>query len=361
MNKDKALSRQILLFMLTLALAIIFVAVVGSYLFYSFVIDHIPGGLSASNSENMTVFDWVWIAISSSLCILIALLFAFKLTAKILHPLSSVAASLRRISQGDLSARAASSQSRLGEVNLLVRDFNDMAEKLQTLDNERKSWNAAIAHELRTPVTILRGRLQGLVDGVFEPDPPLFISLLRQTEGLSRLIDDLRVVGAAEGGSFTLDIQSVPFSDILENVSTAFCHPFRERGFTLVMEKTQAITQCDPLRIIQCLTILFDNARNYATPGPIAVRSGVRDSAYFIEVEDAGPGVAEEFQRHMFEPFQRGIAGRTANPTGCGLGLSVAKAIMQAHGGDIGYKTSSQGGSLFLLRWPVARQGRSAG
>ncbi|MCL7708755.1 sensor histidine kinase, partial [Enterobacter kobei] len=77
---------------------------------------------------------------------------------------------------------------------------NEMAEKLQTLDMQRKSWNAAIAHELRTPVTILRGRLQGLVDGVFEPDPVLFNNLLRQTEGLTRLIEDLRVV-SSDGGA----------------------------------------------------------------------------------------------------------------------------------------------------------------
>ncbi|ADD78136.1 ATP-binding protein [Pantoea ananatis] len=354
MNKDKALSRQILLFMLSLTFTIIIVAVVGSYLFYSFIIENFPGGLSASNSESMTVFDWVWIAISSIISFLIALLFAFKLSAKILNPLSSVATSLRRISQGDLSARAANSQSSLGEVNTLVRDFNEMAEKLQTLDNQRKSWNAAIAHELRTPVTILRGRLQGLVEEVFEPDPPLFKSLLRQTEGLSRLIDDLRVVGAAEGGSFTLDVKAVAMSDVLENVGASFGHPFQEQGFNLIIEQNNAVTRCDPLRIIQCLTILFDNALNYATPGIVRVRSGYRDNLFFIEVEDTGPGVPDDFQRHMFEPFQRGAAGRAINPAGCGLGLSVAKAIMQAHGGDIRYRTSSQGGSLFLLRWPDA-------
>ncbi|WP_210522976.1 ATP-binding protein [Pantoea ananatis] len=354
MNKDKALSRQILLFMLSLTFTIIIVAVVGSYLFYSFIIENFPGGLSASNSESMTVFDWVWIAISSIISFLIALLFAFKLSAKILNPLSSVATSLRRISQGDLSARAANSQSSLGEVNTLVRDFNEMAEKLQTLDNQRKSWNAAIAHELRTPVTILRGRLQGLVEEVFEPDPPLFKSLLRQTEGLSRLIDDLRVVGAAEGGSFTLDVKAVAMSDVLENVGASFGHPFQKQGFNLIIEQNNAVTRCDPLRIIQCLTILFDNALNYATPGIVRVRSGHRDNLFFIEVEDTGPGVPDDFQRHMFEPFQRGAAGRAINPAGCGLGLSVAKAIMQAHGGDIRYRTSSQGGSLFLLRWPDA-------
>jgi signal transduction histidine kinase len=108
------------------------------------------------------------------------------------HPAKRGRVQLEKISQGDLDARAFCASSRLGEINHLVTDFNEMAEKLQTLDIQRKSWNAAIAHELRTPVTILRGRLQGLVDGVFTPDPVLFTNLLKQTEGLTRLIEDLR-------------------------------------------------------------------------------------------------------------------------------------------------------------------------
>jgi two-component system sensor histidine kinase AdeS len=86
----------------------------------------------------------------------------------------------------------------VGEINNLVNDFNEMAEKLQTLEAQRQSWNAAIAHELRTPVTILRGRLQGLVDGVFEPDAALFKNLLKQTEGLTHLIEDLRLLALPE-------------------------------------------------------------------------------------------------------------------------------------------------------------------
>lgn len=108
-------------------------------------------------------------------------------------------------------------------MNKLVNDFNEMAEKLQTLDVQRNLWNAAIAHELRTPVTILRGRLQGLVDGVFEPEPPLFRNLLKQTEGLTNLIEDLRVVSSSGGAEYSLMLSEVDLAATISSALDTFC------------------------------------------------------------------------------------------------------------------------------------------
>ncbi|HFX8878593.1 TPA: HAMP domain-containing protein, partial [Salmonella enterica subsp. enterica serovar Typhimurium] len=173
MNKETMLSRQILTHMLSLTFIIITIAVLGSYLFYTFLIDFLPGGINAGNEDDMTFLDWMWILIASTTSLAISLFFTIKLSTRILKPLNDVAFSLKQISHGNLSARASGSRFQLGEMNHLVNDFNEMAEKLQTLDTQRNLWNAAIAHELRTPVTILRGRLQGLVDGVFEPEQAL--------------------------------------------------------------------------------------------------------------------------------------------------------------------------------------------
>lgn len=107
-------------------------------------------------------------------------------------------------------------------MNRLVNDFNEMAEKLQTLDAQRNLWNAAIAHELRTPVTILRGRLQGLVDGVFEPEPSLFRNLLKQTEGLTNLIEDLRVVSSSGGAGYSLMLSEVDLKATISNALDTF-------------------------------------------------------------------------------------------------------------------------------------------
>lgn len=161
MNRDSVLSRQILTYMLLLTFMIIAIAVLGSWFFYSFILDHLPGGAVEGDDEQMTMWDWVWIGTATTISLIIAIFLTIKLSSRILTPLNAVASSLRKISQGQLDARAYCASSRLGEVNHLVTDFNEMAEKLQTLDIQRKSWNAAIAHELRTPVTIYAGGFRG--------------------------------------------------------------------------------------------------------------------------------------------------------------------------------------------------------
>ncbi|KAI3490075.1 hypothetical protein L1887_45532 [Cichorium endivia] len=196
--------------MLLLTFTIIAIAILGSWFFYSFILDHLPGGPAAGDDEEMTMWDW-----------------------------------------GDLDARAFCTSSRLGEINHLVTDFNEMAEKLQTLDIQRKSWNAAIAHELRTPVTILRGRLQGLVDGVFIPDPVLFNNLLKQTEGLTRLIEDLRVISSDGGAGYTLYPSQTDLKGTIQNALDTFMPEFSRKAFTVNTELRDQQCVFDPLRINQ--------------------------------------------------------------------------------------------------------------
>ena len=319
MNKETILSRQILTYMLLLTFVIIAIAILGSYLFYSFLIYYLPGGMNEGSEDAMTFLDWMWILMASITSLVVALFFTVKLSARIFNPLNDVAYSLKQISQGNLSARAFNSSSKLGEMNRLVNDFNEMAEKLQTLDAQRNLWNAAIAHELRTPVTILRGRLQGLVDGVFEPEPSLFRNLLKQTEGLTNLIEDLRVVSSSGGAGYSLMLSEVDLKATISNALDTFWPDFDKKHFKIVTEINQQYCVCDPLRIIQ----------------------------------DQGPGIPEELQKSLFQPFQRGEYAKNINPEGCGLGLSVVKAIMCAHGGDVSYSLTPENGSLFKLSWPV--------
>ncbi|QLA66607.1 HAMP domain-containing protein [Enterobacter pasteurii] len=353
MNKETFLSRQILTHMLSLTFIIIAIAVLGSYLFYSFLIDFLPGGTNAGNEENMTFLDWMWILIASLTSLVVSLFFTVKLSARILKPLNDVAFSLKQIAQGNLSARACGGSSQLGEMNNLVNDFNEMAEKLQTLDTQRNLWNAAIAHELRTPVTILRGRLQGLVDGVFEPDPVLLKNLLKQTEGLTSLIEDLRVVSSSGGAGYSLMLSEVDLAATISNAIETFLPDFKAKQFVIIPELKYQRSVCDPLRIIQCLTVLFDNALKYSTSQTLLIKNGVMGNDNYILVQDKGPGIPEALQKSLFQPFQRGEEARKVNPDGCGLGLSVVKAIMHAHGGSVSYSLTRENGSLFKLSWPV--------
>lgn len=303
MSKESVLSRQILTYMVTLALIIIAIAILGSWLFYSFVLDYLPGGTAAGSEENMTMWDWLWLVTVSTISLMISLFLTVKLSSRILTPLNAVASSLKRISQGDLDARAWCASSQLGEINHLVNDFNEMAEKLQTLDIQRKSWNAAIAHELRTPVTILRGRLQGLVDGVFAPDPALFNNLLKQTEGLARLIEDLRVVSSDGGAGYTLCKSEIDLKDTLETALETFRPEFKRKQYDIHTElKTQRCI-CDPLRINQCLTVLFDNALHYSTSRKLIIKNGVYGKENYILIQDEGPGIPREFHEVAMLPM----------------------------------------------------------
>ncbi|EJS8562319.1 HAMP domain-containing histidine kinase [Salmonella enterica] len=353
MNKDTMLSRQILTHMLSLTFIIIAIAVLGSYLFYSFLTDYLPGEMNAGNEDDMTFLDWMWILIASITSLVVSLFFTIKLSTEILKPLNDVACSLKQIAQGNLTARASGSRFQLGDMNNLVNDFNEIAEKLQTLDAHRNLWNAAIAHELRTPVTILRGRLQGLVDGVFEPGPVLFRNLLKQTEALTNLIDDLRVVSSSGGAGYSLKLREVDLETMILNAVDTFLPDFEAKQCKIITKLKYQNSVCDPLRIIQCLNILFDNALKYSTSETLLVKNGVMGNYNFIIVQDEGPGIPEEFQGALFQPFQRGKYAKQINPEGCGLGLSVVKAIMRAHGGNVSYSLTQENGSIFKLSWPV--------
>ncbi|VUS76758.1 ATP-binding protein [Klebsiella spallanzanii] len=352
MKKEPMLSRQILTYMFSLTFIIVIIAVVGTYLFYTFIIDYIPDSVLADDDENMTFWDWLWILIATTISLMTSFFFTLKLSSRILTPLNSVADCLKRISQGDLAARAFCSDAQLGELKKLVDDFNEMAEKLQTLDAQRNTWNAAIAHELRTPVTILRGRLQGLVDGVFEPQPVLFNNLLKQTEGLTHLIEDLRVVSSAGASGFTLTPCQVDLQETIQCALDTFALEFQRSDFHVSVELKPQLCVCDSLRIIQCLTVIFDNALHYATSRTLIVKNGVSDKENYILIQDAGPGIPAEFHKFLFQPFHRAEGAQDANPKGYGLGLSVVKTIMSAHGGDATYILTHNNHSLFKLSWP---------
>ena len=338
MKKDPILSRQILTYMVSLTFIIIAIAILGSYLFYSFLIYYLPGGALTGNEDEMTLVDWLWIMIASLTSLVVSLFFTVKLS-----------------SQGNLDARATCTSSQLGEMNNLVNDFNEMAEKLQTLDIQRNLWNSAIAHELRTPVTILRGRLQGLVDGVFEPAPVLFQNLLKQTEGLAHLIEDLRVVSSYGGAGYTLTLSETDLEVTITSVLDNFLPEFQREDFTIATELEHQRCFCDPMRIMQCLTVLFDNALKYSSSRSLRVKNGIVGKENVILVEDSGPGIPEELHSLLFQPFQRGEYARKSHPQGCGLGLSVVRAIMLAHGGNATYTLTPENHSIFTLSWPVSQ------
>lgn len=342
------LSRQIALSMMAMAFGVTLLVVLTSYAFYFLWETYWPEHFSELSAVP-TGPEWAWIVGTTLTCLALAAFVAVNLSRRILVPLNSVIDSIRRVAQGDLNVRAVAGDRSLGEAALLADDFNALANKLQRMTEEQTYWNAAIAHELRTPVTILRGRLQGLAEGVFAPDESLFRSLLTQVEGLSRLIEDLRVVSLMESGHLDIQKQEVDLSAEVRSVVEFFGDALQAAGLHVVLNLAGQRVQCDPARIRQALLALLENARRHAEPGSVRVQTRLENGLCHLCVEDDGPGISPEFAPHVFTAFRRSA---DASHGGSGLGLAVVAAIAQAHGGAATCRSIAGGGTLFDLCWP---------
>lgn len=301
-----------------------------------------------------TVHDWILTLISGVLSAMVALGFAWFFARKVIIPLNAVASSARKIAEGQLSERVAHHAGEMLETASLINDFNSMADKLEIMSSEMKKWNAAIAHELRTPVTILQGRIQGIRDGVFETNEQQFEILLEQTKGLSRLIDDLRVLSLSDSGQLYLYRETLQLDQLVTETVTLFEDDFRTREITPIIQ-TEAISAfLDKFRIIQVLTALIGNAIKYADAGQLLVTCRLSDNQILITVEDEGPGINAKETDKIFDAFYRTDSSRTHEVDGSGLGLAVVSSIIRAHGGNVGYRNSQHGGSCFEIKLPLA-------
>ncbi len=346
------LSRQIVLSMAAVVLGVILLVILGSYAFYAILFNLWPAQAPVVGEWMPSKVEWLWMAVTTLAALTLAVAVAIKLSRRILEPLTSVADSLRDLAQGNLDVRAVADDRSLGEAALLVDDFNVMAERLQRVTKEQVFWNAAIAHELRTPVTILRGRLQGLVEGVFEPSELQFRSLLAQVENLARLVEDLRVVGLADGGHLQLQFSEADLALEIESVVQLLMPGLESAGLVPVLDLAAGNVRCDPSRIRQALLALLENARRHALPGQVRIRTQVQHETCLLSVEDDGPGITDDIASRIFEAFQRGDLSRSREGAGSGLGLAVVRAIAQAHGGEAVCRRSPAGGTIFEVRWP---------
>lgn len=352
MKPAHGLGRQIVMTVALLVLSVVVAITVGSYVFYYLMFAFAPNHLAAPGVWMPSGPEWVWIVLSTLGAVLLAVFAAAKLSRRILAPLTSVAGSLRRVSNGDLTARATGDDRSLGEASLLVEDFNLMAERLERMAKEQVFWNAAIAHELRTPVTILRGRIQGLAEGVFAPSEPLFRNLLAQVENLGRLIEDLRVVGLADSGHLTLQMERCDLAAAIRDVLALTEPDLRARGLLPELRLQEGMIGCDPARMRQVLLALLENARCHAAPGRLEIGLACDTGTCRLSVTDAGPGIDPAVAAKLFDAFQRGDAARQQGGSGSGLGLAVVRAIALAHGGQALCHAMPHGGSRFELAWP---------
>jgi signal transduction histidine kinase len=236
-------------------------------------------------------------------------------------------------------------------VRALAHSFNAMTERLQSADRLRRNLMADIAHELRTPVSVLQGRLEGLLDGVYPRDDRQLTQLLESTHMLSRLIDDLRVVALSDVGALPLHIEPTDLVRLVHEAVGSMQAEAAEKPVSIDVTPSveTAVLDVDAVRVREVITNLLSNAIRH-TPAGRDVRVEIRDSTdhLSVTVTDTGEGMPPDAVAHMFDRFYKGSTSR-----GSGLGLSIAKGIVAAHGGEI--RASSELGQGTAVTFTLPR------
>ncbi len=303
---------------------------------------------SAATLESSTA-----LLIFTLIAVLFASAFGALMSRRLGQGLRDVASAARQVAGGDLSARAQPIGGASIEEAQLTRDFNAMARALERADRELKDSTAAIAHELRTPLTILSGRLHGIEDGVFDAGGEQIGSLIAQVDNLTRLVEDLRTVSLANSGRLTLSLAAIDLSDEVERVIAALHPDLKVAGLAVVLDLDAAPMIGDAQRLRQALGAVLANAQRYAAnSGDLRIETRSTRDAVILRVLDRGPGLSQEAAARAFERFWRGEQSRARHSGGSGLGLSVVRAIAEAHGGTVSLAPRDGGGAVFEMVLP---------
>ena len=251
-------------------------------------------------------------------------------------PLDNLLNASNRVAEGDYAVRV--EEKGPPEIYSLMRSFNSMAERLQVSDQQRRNMLADISHELRTPITVIQGNVEGILDGLYPADEARLKSIIEETQILSRLVDDLRTLALAESGALRLKREPTNLAELIRDGIAAFEAQAKEKDVNIQISLDDGEdASIDPQRIREVLTNLLSNALRY-TPrgGEIKVRLTESNLVprearnVTISVEDSGPGISPNVLPHVFERFYK-----SSDSGGMGLGLSIAKYLVEAHDGKI--------------------------
>ncbi len=273
-------------------------------------------------------------------------------TTKPLREMAAVASAMARGERGRQVAVTSSD-----EVGELARAFNRMTAELAETDRLRRDLVANVSHELRTPLGALQAVLENVVDGVSEPDPETLRTMLAQTRRLGRLVTQLLDLSRLEAGEQPFDIRPFAIRDVLDSAAReARLHAPEDVVFS-IDAPAGLHAEGDSERIHQVVMNLVENAVRYSPrPGHVALRASRADDAIMLEVDDEGPGIAEDDLERVFERFYRGDGRERlgGDGGGAGLGLAIARWIVDLHGGTIRAERRDPHGSHMVVTLPHA-------
>jgi signal transduction histidine kinase len=265
--------------------------------------------------------------------LLLAFFFAGRAIRRVARPVGDVMDAAERVAGGDYSARVA--ERGPSEMRRLARSFNAMAERLQANEEQRRDLLADVAHELRTPLSVIRANAEAMLDGLYTADSAHLAPVVEETKVMSRLLEDLQTLSTAEAGALRLHREWVEPGQLVADAVAAFGVRAEARGVTLEQRVAAGLPsiEVDPTRLGQVLANLLQNAVQH-TPGGgsvvVSAEPAGGGGAVAFSVADTGPGIPPEVLPHVFNRFVK-----TADSGGAGLGLAIARSLVEALGAEI--------------------------
>lgn len=289
--------------------------------------------------------------------LVVALGVSYWLSRRLTAPLEAMRRASQSIAEGHYTERVAIPGD--AELAQLAMSFNTMAEKLEHTEAMRRRLIGDVAHELRTPLTAIKGSMEGLIDGVLPATSETFEQIAAEADRLSRLVDDLQELSRVEAGAYVLDLQPISLAQVIETARKRLAASYAAKGveLTLNLPANLPTVRADTDRLLQILLNLLTNALHY-TPagGRVTVSAEARPKEVWVRVQDTGIGIPPEHLPLIFDRFYRVDKSRSRQSGGgSGIGLTICKHLVEAHGGRIWAESAGEGqGSTFTFTLPFA-------
>jgi len=289
---------------------------------------------------------------------ILAIIISYILSKHLLSPIQELAMGTRAMRNFDFNTKI--NVHSTDELGGLADDFNLMAQTLKQYETLRKNWISDISHELRTPVAVIRSKIEALQDGIREMTPELLGSLHNDVIGLGKLVNDLHLISLADSKNLPVNLEAVNLYELVDQCLDAFFIRFEQQQITIKTDwkkEDRLKIRADVNLLRRVFSNLFENTLRYTdSPGTLSISHGIKEDRLILVIEDSLPGVPDNSLNYIFDRLYRVEQSRNRSLGGSGLGLSIARQIITKHGGTIEACRSELGGLKVIIELPLIKK-----